>query len=221
MRPKHIAKALMATVATGAFLFTASPAAHADEPTAEPSASPTPSAMPSNPVIAEYNGRQINLAEDENWGGANSCTELPNGEVHCYDTNEEALADPDLPPSIRQETLKGATSLAAAPPAGCIADYWCLFENANYTGRVLRFSSDGKHDLGEYGFRDKLSSVYYWVVRWTVNYGTARIWDYRSGLLYDRQRDLVSLQHPNLANYAYPDGGNWDNKVDNFEVRRG
>ncbi|MEW1661084.1 peptidase inhibitor family I36 protein [Streptomyces sp. NPDC093707] len=171
-------------------------------------------------MIAEYNGRRINLAEDENWGGANSCTELPNGKVHCYDTNEEALADPDLPETTRQETLKAAASLTSAPPAGCIADYWCLFENANYKGRVLRFSADGKHDLEPWGFRDKLSSVYYQVVRWTVNYGTARIWDYRSGLLHDRQRDLVSLQYPNLANLPYPDGGNWDNKVDNFEVRR-
>ncbi|MFH9867503.1 peptidase inhibitor family I36 protein [Streptomyces lydicus] len=220
-----MSRSLLAVVSAGALLLATGPAAHADGPIAEPSAAATDSAKastaPSNPVIAEYNGRRINLAEDENWGGASSCTELPNGEVHCYDTDAEALADPDLPAVVRAKSLQAAASQTSAPPNGCIEDYWCLFENPNYQGRVLRFSSDGKHDLGEYGFRDKLSSVYYQVLRWTTNYGTARLWDYRSWPLHDRQRDLVSLHHPSLANLEYPDGGNWNDKVDNFEVRRG
>ncbi|MFF8784529.1 peptidase inhibitor family I36 protein [Streptomyces sp. NPDC015125] len=224
MISKHLTKVLLAAVSTGALLLATGPVAYANESTGAPSAtaieSPSPSANPSKPVIAQYNGRQINLAEDENWGGVSSCTELPGGEVHCYDTNEEALADPALPASIRQATLKAAASLTSPPPRGCIEDYWCLFENPNYAGRVLRFSSDGKHDLGEWGFRDKLSSVYYQVLRWPTNYGIARLWDYRSWPLHDRQRDLISHRHPSMANLDYPDGGNWNDKVDSFEVRR-
>ncbi|MEU1037564.1 peptidase inhibitor family I36 protein [Streptomyces sp. NPDC005907] len=202
-------------------LFTSGATAIADEPTAESSitATPTPEA-PTAPVIAEYNGQTINLAES--WEGAASCTELPNGEVHCYDSDAEALTDPELPAETRAETSKAPTADAAsAPPDNCVADYWCLYMDSGYSGRLLRLYSDGKKDLSEWGCRDKLSSVYYWVGRYSINYGDAKITDLRSWPVEDRVR---SLDPPHgwksFRNMDYPGGGNWDNKVDIFEVRR-
>ncbi|MET8094867.1 peptidase inhibitor family I36 protein [Streptomyces sp. NPDC005236] len=221
---------LLAAAATGALLLTAGPVASADESTAEPSATATqdpstqdpstPAAEPASPVIAEYDGRKINLAES--WEGADSCTELPSGEVHCYDTTREAQTDPALPASIRKETRAAlATQAVAAAPDRCIADYWCLYADADYKGKIIRLSSSGKHDLSEWGFRDKVSSVYYWVLRWSLNYGTATIWDYRSGVLHDRQRDMLPPHGwANFKNMDYPGGGDWNDKVDAFEVKR-
>ncbi|MFF8537144.1 peptidase inhibitor family I36 protein [Streptomyces sp. SAS_267] len=227
---KPLTTALLAAAATGALLLTTGPAAFADEATPDPSATATqdpstqdpttPAAEPANPVIADYDGRKINLAES--WEGADSCTELPGGEVHCYDTTREAQTDPALPASVRKETRAAlATQAAASPPDRCIADYWCLYADADYKGKIIRLSSSGKHDLSEWGFRDKVSSVYYWVLRWSLNYGTATIWDYRSGVLHDRERDLIPPHGwANFKNMDYPGGGNWNDKVDNFQVKR-
>ncbi|MEU0032180.1 peptidase inhibitor family I36 protein [Streptomyces sp. NPDC006335] len=172
-----------------------------------------------NPVIADYDGKKINLAES--WEGASICTELPNGEVHCYDSNEESLADPELPAQVRKASLRATTDLASDPHDKCAADYWCLFQDANYGGRRLQFSSSGKKNLGDYGFRDKLSSVFYWVGRWSINYGTATIWDSRSWPLHDRERELIPPHGwANFKNMDYPGGGNWNDKVDVFQVER-
>ncbi|MGC5345710.1 peptidase inhibitor family I36 protein [Streptomyces sp. DT24] len=172
-----------------------------------------------NPVIADYDGRKINLAES--WEGANICSELPNGEVHCYTTNEEALADLDLPAQIREESLKASALQASDPRSNCAADYWCLYQDYNYKGRRLQFSSSGKKNLADYGFRDKLSSVYYWVGQWAVNYGYATIWDSRSWPLEDRQRNLMPPGGwPKFTGLSYPGGGNWNDKVDTFQVKR-
>ncbi|MDQ0907932.1 hypothetical protein QFZ22_003917 [Streptomyces canus] len=216
----------MAATAAGALVLTTGPGAHAEEPTPQPSSTftqePTaePSAAePSDPVIAEYNGREINLTES--WEEADSCTELPSGEVHCYDTDADALTDPELPAQVRQETRTAGLTRETAPPDRCFADYWCLFENANYKGKIIRLTSSGKHDLSEWGFRDKVSSVYYWVGSWSLNYGTATIWDYRSGVLHDRQRELVPPHGwANFQNMDYPGGGDWNDKVDNFQIKR-
>ncbi|MFJ7077672.1 peptidase inhibitor family I36 protein [Streptomyces sp. NPDC098781] len=222
---RPLASALIATATAGTILLGTNAQALAGEPTAEPSATTTqeptadPTADPVNPVIADYDGKEINLAES--WEGANICTELPSGEVHCYDTNEESLADPDLPAQVRQNSLAAAKFRASDPRDNCAADYWCLYQDANYKGRRLQFSSSGKKNLGDYGFRDKLSSVYYWVGRWPLNYGTATIWDSRSWPLNDRQRDLIPPHGwSNFKNMDYPGGGNWDNKVDVFQVKR-
>ncbi|MGR8008796.1 peptidase inhibitor family I36 protein [Streptomyces hypolithicus] len=218
---KPLANLLLATASATALIFTSAGATQADEPTPEPSVTAPPAVEEAvNPVIAEYDGRKINLAES--WEGADSCTELPNGEVHCYDSDEEALADPELPAESRKETLKAASARSAsAPPRGCVADYWCLYMDTGYGGRLLRLSSDGKKDLNEWGCRDKLGSVYYWVGRWALNYGNAKITDYRSWPVEDRVRGLnAPADYRNFGDLAYPGGGNWNNKVDIFEVRR-
>ncbi|MFJ7903897.1 peptidase inhibitor family I36 protein [Streptomyces sp. NPDC096198] len=219
---------ILLAASTGALLIGTGPLAHAAEHTAHPpvtaTQSPTeegadPAADPVHPVIADYEGRKINLAES--WEGANICTELPSGEVHCYDTDQEALADPALPAEVRAKSLRASALGAADPHDNCDADYWCLYQDANYKGRRLQFSSDGKKNLGDYGFRDRLSSVFYWVGRWTINYGTAKLWDSRSWPLDDRQRDLIPPQGwSNLQDLPYPGGGNWNDKVDVFEINR-
>ncbi|MFF3416949.1 peptidase inhibitor family I36 protein [Streptomyces sp. NPDC002698] len=226
MIPKSLASALLCTVSAGALLLGTGPLAHADEPVPEPSVTTTPAPVeeeptePVKPVIADYRGQKIDLSSS--WEGANICTELPDGEVHCYDTDEESLADPDLPAKVREDTLKASKLQAASDPRdNCASDYWCLYQDPNYKGRRLQFSSSGKKNLGDYGFRDKLSSVYYWVARWPLNYGYATIWDSRSGLLHDRQRDLEPPHGwSNFKNMDYPGGGNWNDKVDAFEVKR-
>lgn len=219
---------VLATATVGAFLFAGSPAVHADEPTPEPSVTaPTetpeeepPVEIPVDPVIAEYNGRKINLAES--WEGATSCTEMPSGEVHCYDSDEEVLTDPELPAETRKATIEGASDDAsAAHPRRCVADYWCLYMDAKYEGKILRFSADGGKNLANYGCRDKLSSVYYWVNRWHINYGDARIIDKRSWPVNDRVRQLDAPAHVSrLSSLGYPNGGNWNDKTDIFDVRR-
>lgn len=224
---RSLTAALVATASATVLVLTSGTMAQADEePTAEPSVTATPAdEAPANPVTAEYNGRKINLAAS--WEGADSCTELPSGEVHCYDSDAEALADPELPAEIREETLKAnaaapvGPSAAAAPPARCVADYWCLYMKVGYKGKLLRLYSDGEKDLKEWGCRDKLSAVYYWVGRYSVNYGDAKITDLRSWPVADRVRRLDAPGGwSNFTNLDYPGGGNWNNKVDIFEVRR-
>ncbi|MFD6170383.1 peptidase inhibitor family I36 protein [Streptomyces coeruleorubidus] len=229
---RSLTAALVATASATVLVLTGGTAVHAgEEPTAEPSVTAEPSPIatpadeaPANPVIAEYNGREINLAES--WEGAESCTELPSGEVHCYDSDAEALADPELPAEIREQTLKAAAApagarAAAAPPARCVADYWCLYMKVGYKGRLLRLYSDGKKDLAEWGCRDKLSAVYYWVGRYSLNYGDAKITDLRSWPVEDRVRRLDPPGGwSDFTNLDYPGGGHWNNKVDIFEVRR-
>ena len=78
-------------------------------------------------MIAECSGREINLAES--WEGAESRTELPSGEVHCHDSDPEAVAGPELPAEIREQTRKATAApagarAAAAPPDRCVADSW-------------------------------------------------------------------------------------------------
>ncbi|MEU7721685.1 peptidase inhibitor family I36 protein [Streptomyces tibetensis] len=227
---KSLTAALVATASATVLVLTSGTVVHAgEEPTSEPTVTATPAdEAPATQVIAEYNGREINLAES--WEGADSCTELPSGEVHCYDSDTEALADPELPAEIREQTRKATAApaaapagarAAAAPPDNCVADYWCLYMDANYKGRLLRLFSDGKKDLDEWGCRDKLSSVYYWVGRYSVNYGDAKITDLRSWPVEDRVRRLDPPRgYSNFRNLDYPGGGNWNDKVDIFEVRR-
>ncbi|MGK5642351.1 peptidase inhibitor family I36 protein [Streptomyces sp. URMC 126] len=215
-----------------------------DEPSEEPSTEPTdeptgkpgdPSKVPPDgspgtesggPVIADYKGRKINLAVS--WEGATSCTELPGGKVHCYDTDEEALTDPALPAATRAASRQADASPDATfrMPSRCVTDYWCLYQHADYKGKILRFSESGKKKLSNWGMGDKLSSVYYRVRTWPLNYGDAEIIDSRSWPVADRVRrlDAGSISkagaYPNFKRLGYPGGGNWNDKTDYFHVRR-
>lgn len=40
----------------------------------------------------------------------------------------------------------------------CASGYLCLWQDSNYNGRRLQFSSTGCHNLGNYGFNDEASS---------------------------------------------------------------
>ncbi|WP_282797757.1 peptidase inhibitor family I36 protein [Streptomyces sp. CC224B] len=216
----------------------------ADEPSEEPSEEPAdeptdkpddpsdvppnggPGTEPEQPVFAYYNGRLINLAKS--WEGATSCTELPGGEVHCYDTDEEALSDPSLPAATREATRQANAAPGAMirPPRRCVVDYWCLYQHAKYKGKILRFAESGKKKLSNWGMGNKLSSVYYQVRLWDLNYGDARVIDSRSWPVSDRVvtlsagSDIRPAKYPNFKRLSYPGGGNWNDKADYFQVRR-
>ncbi|MFE0106930.1 peptidase inhibitor family I36 protein [Streptomyces sp. NPDC059009] len=195
---------ILVTLAAAATTFTmAAPTASAADTTPE---------EPVTPVIAEYNGKQINLAED--WEGAQICTELAGGNVRCYD--DEAAAQEDVAPA--PAALKRANPDKGLP-GKCAPDYWCLFEHANYKGRKLQFHDTGTRKLANWGFRDKTSSIYRFA--WRYGMKGATMIDYRSGVLHDRTRRLGSTSeaaYPNLKNLAYPGGGNWNDKVDAFKI---
>ncbi len=46
-------------------------------------------------------------------------------------------------------------SRAARP---CPRGWFCVYQNSNHGGRMLRFSQCRRHNLGDYGFRDQASS---------------------------------------------------------------
>ncbi|MGX2996141.1 peptidase inhibitor family I36 protein [Streptomyces sp. JNUCC 64] len=231
---------LAALGVTVALVLVTGPAVRADssgpgpglgaEPLATPTPEPTstaepvedqPDRGPAAPVMADYNGRRINLAES--WEGATSCTELPSGAVNCYDTDHAAMSDPELPAAVREEALEG---LRPRIPDRCLPDYWCLYSDADYKAKILRFSSDGQKKLKDWGMQNALSSVYYQVAQWSINYGDAQIIDWRSWPVADRVRRLDAGgagnpgRYPNFKSLDYPGGGTWNDKVDVFEVRR-
>ncbi|MEU0688356.1 peptidase inhibitor family I36 protein [Streptomyces uncialis] len=236
--PRSSVSLVVAAGATAALVLVTGPVVRADGSdgpvgTSSATAAPEPTSTvepvddqpdrgPAAPVIADYNGRRINLAES--WEGATSCTELPNGVVNCYDTDQAAMDDPGLPAAVREEALAG---LRARLPDRCLSDYWCLYRDADYKGKILRFSSDGQKNLKDWGMGNALSSVYYRVVQWSLNYGDAKVTDWRSWPVEDRVRRLdagyvgTPSRYPNFKALDYPGGGTWNDKVDVFEVRRG
>lgn len=62
----------------------------------------------------------------------------------------------------------GGATILTIPEAGapittmayddCVSGYVCLWQDSNYNGRRLQFSSTGCHNLGDYGFNDAASS---------------------------------------------------------------
>lgn len=166
----------------------------------------------SEPVIATYNGREINLANG--WQGAQACTEVPSGEVYCYDSTEEAdEALPLIDPA--GEKLRAAQADAAAKTdAGilafddCLYPYVCLFENGNGGDRGLQWSADGTKQLADWDFRDKASSGC--VNRLT---GGALVYDARTGLP-DPYMTLANHFCVNFITAGYPGGGSFNDKAD-------
>ncbi|MFE6613120.1 peptidase inhibitor family I36 protein [Amycolatopsis sp. NPDC057786] len=56
----------------------------------------------------------------------------------------------------------GETTLSLSPmaPGDCAANYVCLWENRDFTGRRLQFRDPGLKNLVDYGFNDQMSSWY-------------------------------------------------------------
>lgn len=167
----------------------------------------------SQPVVATYKGRQINLAEG--WQGAQACTEVPSGKVYCYDTVEEAdLALAAIAPVMAAQATKSAalteTRGAFGPmaPSDCAYGYLCLWEHSDYTGRRLQWSAAGTKQLSDWDFRDKASAG----CAYRVSGG---------GLVYDARTALpdpfMVLANGNCYKFStasYPTGGNWNDKAD-------
>ncbi|MER6362547.1 peptidase inhibitor family I36 protein [Kitasatospora sp. NPDC001527] len=213
----------VATAAAGA-LALAAPAATA---TPAPSAPAAPSAdaqqpagstkaTPSKPVIATYKGRQIDLAKG--WDGARVCTEVTGGAVYCHDSVAEAdAALATIDPALARATkaAKAAAPAAAAnvvlsPQAtsDCGSGWACLWEHANYSGSLLRWSQPGTKYLSDWSFRDMASSAC--VFR---SGGDLTVYDDRT-LQPDPSVYLWNGNCYDFTGLSYPYGGNWNDKAD-------
>jgi hypothetical protein len=138
-------------------------------------------------VLAEYNGRTINLARD--WEGADYCMEETPSRFRCVD-----LPAPEL----------GITAIG-----DCRKGSFCLWDNRNYQAAGVELRSSGYHDLADHGFRDRANSVY--------NYrdSKSRFIDRRSEPISDREYTInANGKLWDLGQITYPGGGNWNNKID-------
>ncbi|MFF7455106.1 peptidase inhibitor family I36 protein [Kitasatospora sp. NPDC008115] len=209
---------LAVVTATAGALVLAAPAATAAPAPTVPSADAQQSIGPaeatsSKPVIAFYRGQRIDLSKG--WGGAGVCTEVTGGDVYCHDS----VAEADAAIAVIDPALAEAAKAAPAVPAGaglslqepvkCEAGQACLWEHANATGDVLRWTQPGTKYLSDYGFRDKASAAC--VFR---SSGNLAIYDDRT-----LQPDPLVVLSPNgycydLSTFGYPYGGNWNDKAD-------
>ncbi|MGW0828385.1 peptidase inhibitor family I36 protein [Streptomyces sp. NPDC002845] len=223
MRIARVAVTLTATVCAVVAGTTTALSAPAAEPipevgvlTPEAEAELNAELEKSEPVIATYNGRQINLADG--WHGAQACTEVPSGEVYCYDSVQEAdEALPRIDPA--GEKLRAARADVAPKVdvgilafSDCAFPYVCLWENGNGGGRRLQWSADGTKQLADWNFRDKASSGC--VNR--VSEG-ALVYDARTGLP-DPYMALANRYCYNFINASYPTGGSFNDKADYLKL---
>ncbi|MFC7900273.1 peptidase inhibitor family I36 protein [Streptomyces griseoincarnatus] len=213
--------AALCALATSATTATAAP-----EPTAIPEvglATPAKEAAlqqqlaETKPVIATYNGREINLADG--WQGAQACSEVPSGEVYCFDTAEEAdQALADIAPAAARGTSGNVASVKDGGEFGpmassdCYQGWVCLWEHSNFTGRRLQWSASGTKQLGDWDFRDKASSGC--VTRYQ---GGVLAYDARTGLP-DPYMALAARHCYNFSSASYPTGGTFNDKVDYIEM---
>ncbi|WBB62377.1 peptidase inhibitor family I36 protein [Streptomyces sp. WMMC500] len=103
-----------------------------------------------NGVLAEYNGRTIDLSEG--WQGATSCVEQADGGFRCYDDEEDYLEEQGLDaPGAEAGTIAGD---------GCERRYLCLWDDRYYAGKKVRFVKAGRHDLSSVGFGNRANSFY-------------------------------------------------------------
>ncbi|KAI8918432.1 hypothetical protein DFJ77DRAFT_294149 [Powellomyces hirtus] len=106
----------------------------------------------STDVVATHGNAQRNLAQD-GWGSATVCS-VYGTETVCFDTQAEADA--------HDATLTGRAvqHLDARAPSSCGSGWGCIYDSTNYGGRKLQWRDRGVHNLGDWGFSDKTSSVY-------------------------------------------------------------
>ncbi|MEU4351767.1 peptidase inhibitor family I36 protein [Streptomyces sp. NPDC023838] len=169
----------------------------------------------SEPVMANYKGKKINLAES--WEGAQACTQVTGGAVYCFDSQQEAdEALPSIDPVAAAENKKQAAQAGNRSGASTTdigdCNRVCLFEHSNYTGRMLQWYQSGKKNLGDWGFRDKASSG---CVRRAT--GGVLVYDARSFL----PDPYMALGNPGCYDFTkvgYPTGGSWNDKADYIEM---
>lgn len=166
----------------------------------------------SRPVIATYEGREINLVDG--WQGAQACIEDPSAKVYCYTTAAEA--------NQHVARISAASKAASKPPvpneagpnaiADCIYGWVCLFEHSNYSGRMLKWSAGGTKKLGDWNFRDEASSG-------CVNrrIGGALVYDSRTALP-DPYMALGNGYCYKFPSASYPTGGNWNDRADYVQM---
>jgi hypothetical protein len=132
MRPARVLVPVVAALC--ALAASATTATAAPEPTAIPEvglATPAEEAelqqqlAKSKPVIATYKGEKINLADG--WQGAQACSEVPSGEVYCFDSAEEAdQALAAIAPAVARGTSSGVASATASGEFGPMASSDCF-----------------------------------------------------------------------------------------------
>ena len=195
-------KVALATTAALSAVFIATSAV--DGATAQP-AGPATGA---HSVIADYHGKKIDLAKG--WQGAQVCVEYPDAKVNCYST----VAESDRATAAYRAThaMPAAATKAGVSPQSindCLSPWVCLWQNVNYSGHKLEWSTPGTKTLGKWGFRDKTSSA----CNNRPIYG-ATLTDYRD---YLPDPELIVPLGSCLSNFtkiSYPYGGNWNDKAD-------
>ncbi len=151
-------------------------------------------------IIADYNGKKIDLSKT--WGDAQACAEIKIGDVRCYDTEAEAN---------RATNTAGGVSTKAS--GDCPSGYVCLWANSNFTGRRLQWSAHGTKTLGQYGFRDKASSVF---ARRPI--GGVEGVDYRTGRPDPHVFLAAATYYDNLQEVDYVYGGTWNDRFDEISI---
>ncbi|MGP4015051.1 peptidase inhibitor family I36 protein [Saccharopolyspora sp. 5N708] len=141
-------------------------------------------------VLAEYNGRTINLAQD--WEGADYCMEEAPSKFRCVDLPAKELGITDI--------------------EDCRDGSFCLWDNRNYQAKGVELRSPGRHDLADHGLRDRANSVY--------NYrkSQSKFIDVRTGIPDAEYTLTAAGKLGDLGQLVYPHGGNWNNKIDVVEL---
>ena len=164
-------------------------------------------------MIATYKGEKINLADG--WQEAQACSEVPSGEVYCFDTAEEAdQALAEIAPTVARGASSSVASAKASGEFGpmaytdCYQGCVCLWEHSDYTGRRLQWSASGTKQFGDWDFRDKAGSGC--VTRYQ---GGVLAYDARTGLP-DPYMTLAARYCCKFSTASYPTGGTFNDKVD-------
>ncbi|KAJ3039441.1 hypothetical protein HDV00_012219 [Rhizophlyctis rosea] len=113
-------------------------------------------------ITAIYRGNTIDVSSPSGWGTAQICNSV-GFTVLCFDT-ETQLRDyytrNGLSIDIDIDINIGSGSSTPRAPYSCPSGYACLYDGENYSGRKLQWSEMGTFDLADWGFADKVSSVY-------------------------------------------------------------
>lgn len=162
-------------------------------------------------VVAQYNGREINLADG--WQGAAACVEIAADDVRCYDSIEESDRELARLGLISEDGRAGESTSQSI--ADCPWGWVCLWEwtNFNSGGRMLKWSQSGTKNLGDWDFRDQASSACV-----SRDQGGARADDWRT-LQPDPSLYLgAGYCYEDFGKISYPYGGNWNNKADSLTM---